>query len=80
VDKDPRYALAYDGLADCWVALGWYGYLSPAATFPHAKVAVTKALSLDDSLAEAHTSLAFVSLYYDRDWTGPSVNSGGLSI
>jgi TolB-like protein/DNA-binding winged helix-turn-helix (wHTH) protein/Tfp pilus assembly protein PilF len=69
VDKDPRYALAYDGLADCWAAIGWYGYLSPAATFPHAKVAVTKALSLDDSLAEAHTSLAFVSLYYDRDWT-----------
>jgi TolB-like protein/Tfp pilus assembly protein PilF len=69
VDKDPDYALAYDGLADCWLPLGWYGYLSPSATFPHAKVAVTRALSLDDSLAEAHTSLAFVSLYYDRDWT-----------
>jgi TolB-like protein/DNA-binding winged helix-turn-helix (wHTH) protein/Tfp pilus assembly protein PilF len=70
VDKDPGYALAYDGLADCWLPLGWYGYLSPSATFPRAKAAVTKALSLDDSLAEAHTSLAFVSLYYDRDWAG----------
>ena len=69
IAKDPNYALAYDGLADCWVALGWYAYLSPAETFPHAKAAVNKALSLDDSLAEAHTSLAFVSLYYDRDWT-----------
>ncbi len=69
VDKDPNYALAYDGLADCWISLGWYGYLSPAATFPQAKAAVTKALSLDDSLAEAHTSQAFVSLYNDRDWT-----------
>jgi TolB-like protein/DNA-binding winged helix-turn-helix (wHTH) protein/Tfp pilus assembly protein PilF len=69
IEKDPNYALAYDGLADSWVGLGWYSYLSPAETFPHAKVAVTKALSLDDSLAEAHTSLAFVSLYYDRDWT-----------
>ncbi len=69
VDKDPAYALAYDGLADCWLPLGWYGYLSPSATFPHAKAAVTRALSLDDALAEAHTSLAFVSLYYDRDWT-----------
>jgi tetratricopeptide (TPR) repeat protein len=68
VDKDPDYALAYDGLADCWLPLGWYWYLSPSATFPHAKAAVTKALSLDDSLAEAHTSLAFVKLYYDRDW------------
>lgn len=70
VDKDPDYALAWDGLADSWLPRGWYGYLSPAATFPHAKVAVTKALSLDDSLAEAHTSLAFVNLYYDRDWVG----------
>jgi tetratricopeptide (TPR) repeat protein len=70
VDKDPDYALAYDGLADCWLPLGWYGYLSPLATFPHAKAAVTKALSLDDSLAEAHTSLGFVKLYYDRDWAG----------
>jgi TolB-like protein/DNA-binding winged helix-turn-helix (wHTH) protein/tetratricopeptide (TPR) repeat protein len=68
IDKDHDYALAYDGLADCWVALGWYGYLSPAETFPHAKEAVNQALALDDSLAEAHTSLAFVSVYYDRDW------------
>jgi TolB-like protein/DNA-binding winged helix-turn-helix (wHTH) protein/Tfp pilus assembly protein PilF len=68
IAKDPNYALHYDGLADCWAALGWYGYLSPAGTFPHAKAAVSKALSLDKSLAEAHTSLAFVSLYYDRDW------------
>jgi TolB-like protein/DNA-binding winged helix-turn-helix (wHTH) protein/Tfp pilus assembly protein PilF len=67
IEKDPGYALNYDGLADCWVSLGWYSYLSPAETFPRAKSAVTKALSLDDSLAEAHTTLAFVSLYYDRD-------------
>jgi TolB-like protein/tetratricopeptide (TPR) repeat protein len=68
IERDQNYALAYDGLADCWAALGWYAYLAPAETFPHAKAAVTKALSLDDSLAEAHISLAFVSLYYDRDW------------
>jgi len=68
VEKDQDYALAYDGIADCWVALGWYGYLSPSQTFPHAREAVNRALSLDDSLAEAHTSLAFVSVYYDRDW------------
>jgi TolB-like protein/DNA-binding winged helix-turn-helix (wHTH) protein len=66
IAKDPNYALAYDGLADCWVALGWYAYLSPTESFPHAKSAVNKALSLDDSLAEA---------------TGPkpSANSGGRS-
>jgi TolB-like protein/DNA-binding winged helix-turn-helix (wHTH) protein/Tfp pilus assembly protein PilF len=68
IQKDPNYALAYDGLADCWAPLAWYSYMAPAETLPHAKEAVTKALALDDSLAEAHTSLAFVSLYYDRDW------------
>jgi tetratricopeptide (TPR) repeat protein len=44
--------------------------MPPSATFPSAKAAVSKALSLDDSLAEAHTSPAFVKLYYDRDWDG----------
>jgi TolB-like protein/tetratricopeptide (TPR) repeat protein/DNA-binding winged helix-turn-helix (wHTH) protein len=68
IAKDPNYALAYDGLADCWLPLGWYAYLAPSETFPYAKIAVMKALALDDSLAEAHTSLAFVTLYYDRDW------------
>jgi TolB-like protein len=70
VDADPEYALAYDGLADSWIPLGWYGFMPPSETFPHAKEAVMKALGLDDSLAEAHTSLAFVNLYYERDWKG----------
>ena len=70
IDKDPEYALAYDGVADSWIPLGWYGYLAPSETFPRAQAAIEKALALDDSLAEAHTSLAFVKLYYIRDWTG----------
>jgi TolB-like protein/DNA-binding winged helix-turn-helix (wHTH) protein/tetratricopeptide (TPR) repeat protein len=70
VDKDPNYALAYDGLADCWIPLGWYGFVAPSEAFPRAKQAIINALSLDDSLAEAHTSLAFVTFYYDRDWAG----------
>ncbi|HEY6990085.1 MAG TPA: winged helix-turn-helix domain-containing protein, partial [Bryobacteraceae bacterium] len=68
IEKDSNYALAYDGLADCWVPLGWYAYMPPSQTFPHAKAAVMKALALDDSLAETHTTLAFVTFYYDRDW------------
>ena len=70
IDKDPNYALAYDGLADGWIGLGWYGFVAPSEAFPRARDAITKALSLDDSLAEAHTSLAFVTAYYDRDWAG----------
>lgn len=68
VVHDPNYALALDGLADCWIALGWYGNLSPADSFPRAKEAIGRALDVDGSLAEAHTSLAFVTMYYDRDW------------
>ena len=70
VAKDPQYALAYDGLADSWLPLGWYGFVPPSEAFPKARAAIEKALELDGSLAEAHTSLAFVKVYYDRDWPG----------
>jgi len=69
IGKDPNNPLAYDGLADCWLALGWYGYLSPKETFPQAKAAAMKALELDATLAEAHTSLAFAIMNYDWDWS-----------
>ncbi len=68
IHKDPGYALAYDGLADCWLPQAWYAYLPAREAFPRAKEAVTKALELDDSLAEAHTTQAFINLYYDWDW------------
>jgi tetratricopeptide (TPR) repeat protein len=68
IDKDPDYALAYVGLADSWVPRAWYAYLPPKAVFPRAKEAVTKALELDPELAEAHTTLAFINLYYDWNW------------
>ena len=74
IEKDPNYAHAYTGLADAYALSGdWeYGILSPEEAFPRAREAATKALALDDSLAEAHTSLAFVlDLYlYDWDWDG----------
>jgi TolB-like protein/DNA-binding winged helix-turn-helix (wHTH) protein/tetratricopeptide (TPR) repeat protein len=68
IDKDPGYALAYVGLADSWVPRAWYSYLPPKEAFPRAKEAVTKALQLDPDLGEAHTTLAFINLYYDWDW------------
>ena len=70
IDKDPGYAKAYSGLADSYALLGdWeYGVLSPRDAFPKAKAAATKALALDDKLAEAHTSLAFTLDLYDWDW------------
>jgi len=65
--KDPSYALAYAGLADSYGLLHVYGAASPADSQPQAKAAAKKALELDDTLAEAHTSLAKVLNRYDFD-------------
>ena len=73
IDKDPTYALAYTGLADCYSILGTsynVASLSPSEAIPKAKSAATKALEMDDTLAEAHTSLAYIRLNYDWDWAG----------
>jgi TolB-like protein/DNA-binding winged helix-turn-helix (wHTH) protein len=68
--KDPNYALAYAGLADSYALAGdWkYGVLSPKEAYPKAKAAATKALVLDNSLGEAHTSLAFCLDNFDWDF------------
>jgi len=68
LEKDPTYALAYVGLADCFIILGFYTYLPPNEAFPKAKALAQKALEIDDMLAEAHTSLGFVKWAYDWDW------------
>ncbi len=70
IDKDPNYAEAYSGLADSYALSGdWeYAILSPRDASAKAKAAATKALALDDSLGEAHTSLAFTLDLYDWDW------------
>ena len=67
---DPGYSLAYAGLADSHIALGYYGYLPPKDVFPPAKAAADAAIRIDDGLAEAHTARACVSLLYDWDWLG----------
>ncbi len=65
--KDPTYALAYAGLSDANYALA-DTYLAPAEVMPKARAAAIKALELDETLAEAHVSLANVHLWYDWDW------------
>jgi len=61
IAKDPNYAAAYSGLADTYALLGdWqYAVMTPKEAMPRAKAAAMKALELDDSLGEAHASLAF---------------------
>jgi tetratricopeptide (TPR) repeat protein len=65
IEKDPNYAPAYVGLADSYILLGPNDILPVNQVYPLAKAAALKALQLDDSLAEAHASLAFVMLLYD---------------
>jgi len=70
VQKDPRYALSYAGLADTYSLLGDEGYLPPSEAWPKAKAAAMQALDIDDTLAEAHTSLGLVKEHFEWDWTG----------
>jgi eukaryotic-like serine/threonine-protein kinase len=68
IDKDPAYALAYAGLADCYVLLGWNGYLPPKDAFPKGKAAALTALQFDPNLSEARTPLAAVLWLHDWQW------------
>jgi eukaryotic-like serine/threonine-protein kinase len=70
VQKDPRYALSYAGLADTYSLLGDAGYLPPSEAWPKAKSAAMQALEIDDTLAEAHTSLGLVKEHFEWNWTG----------
>ena len=72
IEIDIHYALAFAGLADCYTLLGSAGYSAsaPQEAMPKAKVAAIKALEIDDTLAEAHISLAFVKFRFDWDWEG----------
>src|SRR6266403_1245104 len=70
VQKDPHYALSYAGLADTYSLLGDAGYLPPSEAWPKAKAAAMQALDIDDTLAEAHTSLGLVKEHFEWDWTG----------
>ena len=69
IQKDPQFALAHAGLADAYVLLGIYGAEPPVEVMPSAREAASRALDLDRSLAEAHTSLACVSSLFDWDWS-----------
>jgi adenylate cyclase len=75
IKHDPKFALAYTGLADAYSILASYSleYVPPKEGFPRAKTAAEKALSIDNHLAEAHASLGLVKFYYEWDWNGAEV-------
>jgi tetratricopeptide (TPR) repeat protein len=67
---DPNFALAHAGIADAYNEMGLWVTLPPAETYPKARAAAEKALSLDEDLAEAHTALAIEQFYYEWDFAG----------
>ncbi|MGO8733109.1 MAG: protein kinase domain-containing protein [Terriglobia bacterium] len=67
VELEPNYALAYAGISDSYLVLGGNYWLSPHEAFPAAKAAALKAVEIDDSISEAHTSLA-QAMELDWDW------------
>ena len=70
IDLDPNYALAHFGLADANLSLAFSADVPSSDCLPQAKAAAMKALEIDESLAEAHASLAFSVASFDWDWTG----------
>ena len=68
IEKDPKYALAYFGLAEANRSLAITSDVPSKESLPQAKTAALNALKIDDSLAEAHASLSFSLIWYDWDW------------
>jgi tetratricopeptide (TPR) repeat protein len=68
--RDPNYAPAYVGLADCYNLLREYTKMPPEEAYPRAKAAAERAIALDDSLSGAHSSLAFVDFYWSWNAKG----------
>jgi TolB-like protein/Tfp pilus assembly protein PilF len=70
IELDPTYALAHAGLADAYNMLASYYFIHPSEAYPKAREAAQTALELDENLAEAYTSLAWVKYRYEGDWFG----------
>jgi len=70
IKRVPDYAQAYAGLALSYIPLGLFDYMPPKDAYPKAKKAATRAIKIDETLAEAHYSLGLVKMFYDWDWKG----------
>lgn len=68
IERDPSYALAYSGLADCYAILGVYGMRAPHEVFPRAREAAERALAIDPNAAAVHATLGHIKIQYDLDW------------
>jgi TolB-like protein/Flp pilus assembly protein TadD len=67
---DPKFSLAYAGIADCYMSIGWYSMIPKEIAYDEAKEAAEKAIGIDDTVSEAHVSLANIKALYYWDWDG----------
>jgi adenylate cyclase len=75
IKVEPEYALAYAGMAWCWLELWFFRFLSAEECLPRWKEVVQRALDLDDKLAESHLALADMKLWYEWDFVNAAVES-----
>ena len=68
IRADPQYALAFSGLSDCYSLLAGFGYINPSEGYRKAREWAEKALEIDETLGEAHSSLAVILYRYDWNW------------
>ena len=73
IQIDPDYGRAHSGIADCYIMLAMSGAETPAACMPLAEQAALRALEIDDSIVEAHTSLGVVRAAFHWDWNGSEI-------
>jgi len=70
LEKDTNYAPAYVGIAQIHSMSGFFGFFPPKVVYPKATAAVKEALEIDDTLSQAHASLASMKMHFDWDWDG----------
>jgi len=70
IERDPGHAQAWAGLADSYNILGLFGWMPIADAFPRARAAATRAIEMEEALAEPHASLAILKTTYEWDWRG----------
>jgi tetratricopeptide (TPR) repeat protein len=70
IEKDPAYALAWAGIAECYTTYGFYEVVSPGESMPKAREAAQRALAIDSTLAEPHACLGWIKSLYEWDWPG----------
>ena len=70
---EPEYALAYTGIAYCYLILWYFNHLSPEQSLPGMVKAAQKSLELDDEISETHTAIARMKVYYEWNFTEAAI-------